>query len=209
MQVVSPSDSGWIARALEHLRSGGVVALPTETVYGLAATLERPEGVERIFALKGRPESRALPWQVDCVERALADGFVFGDGALRLARHFWPGPLTLVLERPASCPAWFAPQTARIALRIPNHPVPLALLRAAASPLAVTSANLTGERECLDPLEVRGLFEGAAGLLLVDGGRAGGRAASTVVETTGAEPAILRDGPIPLGLIEEVWHGRE
>jgi L-threonylcarbamoyladenylate synthase len=209
MKVVSSSDSGWIARALEHLRSGGVVALPTETVYGFAATLERPEGVERIFALKGRPESRALPWQVDCVEGALAGGFVFGDGALRLARHFWPGPLTLVLERPASCPAWFAPQTARIALRIPNHPVPLALLRAAASPLAVTSANLTGESECLDPLEVREVFGEERGLLLIDGGRAEGGAASTVVETTGAEPAILRDGPIPLGLIEEVWHGRE
>ena len=209
MKVVPSGDSGWIERALEHLRSGGIVALPTETVYGLAASLDRPEGVERIFSLKGRPERRALPWQVDSLERALSAGFLFGDGALRLARHFWPGALTLVLERPPSCPPWFAPQDPGIALRIPNHPVPLGLLRAAGSALAVTSANLSGERECLDPLEVREVFGDAADLLLVDGGRAEGGAASTVVDATGAEPRILRDGPIPLGLIEEVWHGRE
>lgn len=209
MKVISSSDPAWIGAALEHLKGGGVVALPTETVYGLAASLERPEGVERIFALKGRPEDRALPWQVDSLERALEAGFQFGDGALRLARFFWPGPLTLVLRRPASCPPWFAPEEAGLALRIPDHPLAQALLRAAASPLAITSANLSGEKECLDASEVREVFSDDEGLLLLDGGRAEGGAASTVVEATGAEPRILRDGPLSLSLIEEVWHGRE
>jgi L-threonylcarbamoyladenylate synthase len=208
MRTLMSNDPSWITEVCSHLRGGGVVALPTETVYGLAASLKDPRGTEQIFALKARPSEKALPWQVDSIRRAQAFGFSLSPGALRLGALFWPGPLTLLLARPSACPAWFAPASEVIALRVPDHSVPLSLLAALGEPLAVTSANPSGHRECLSAQEVLRAFPGSKNLLVVDGGAAAGGRASTVVDASGQEPILARDGPIPFDRVLEVWHGR-
>jgi|WetSurMetagenome_2_1015567.scaffolds.fasta_scaffold21495_4 L-threonylcarbamoyladenylate synthase len=206
MRMIPTADENWLHEALSHLRRGLVVALPTETVYG-AAVLLRPDAVERVFALKGRTAEKALPLQTDSLDRATGWGFQLSTGARRLAGRCWPGPLTLLLERPSNCPSWFAPGSSLVALRIPDHPVVAALLAAAGEPLAVTSANLSGEPECLDAGAVARAFTGEEDLLVVDGGPSPGGVASTVVDASGTEPRILREGPISRAAIDEAWHG--
>ena len=208
LRVVTPGNPHWVDIALEHLGAGGIVALPTETVYGLAASLELPLGVERIFALKKRTPRKALPWQTPGIEEAERAGFRFSDGALSLCRRYWPGPLTLVLPRPSSCPKWYAPGSRTVALRVPDHPAALALLRALPHPLAVTSANESGSAACVDAKAVAWAFAGCPHLLVVDGGTVSGGRPSTVVDATGSEPVVLRDGPILGPDILETWHAK-
>ena len=199
---------GSVERAVGHLRSGGVLGLPTETVYGLAAALHDPLGVARIVALKGRPDHKPLPWQVADLSAAEAAGFGLEGGARRLAEAFWPGPLTLVLRRPEGCPAWFSPSSPTVALRVPRHEVALAVLSAWGRPLAVTSANRSGGTECLTAEALLRAFPEASDLLVLDGGTASG-SASTVVDATGAEPRIFREGPLSRARIEEVWNATD
>lgn len=207
METLRPSDPRWLDAALAHLARGGVVALPTDTVYGLAASLQGPEGTERILRLKGRPAEKALPVLVSSLSRAEGYGFSFSDGARRLALRYWPGPLTLVLPRPPSLPTWFAPGLSTTALRVPGHGVALALLEAAGW-LAVTSANRSGGPEALSAGEVAAVFSGEDDLFVVDGGPSPGGRASTVVDATGGTPRVLRRGPLSEAEVEEVWHGR-
>jgi L-threonylcarbamoyladenylate synthase len=181
-----------------------VIGLPTETVYGLAARLD-PAAVNRLYGLKGRASGKALPLQMDSVERALDWGFEFSAPARRLAEHFWPGPLTLLLNRPKQCPAWFAPDTPLVALRIPDHLVVLELLGAVGEPLAVTSANRSGEPECPDAASVARTFAGSDDLLILDGGSSPGGIASTVVDASGREPQVVREGPLSLQLLARTW----
>jgi L-threonylcarbamoyladenylate synthase len=199
--------AGWLDAALKTLSGGGVVGVPTETVYGLAAGMGFPAGPERLCAIKRRPPEKAFPLQTATVEAAAAWGFALGEGPARLARVFWPGPLTLVLPRPPKCPPWFAPGHERLALRIPAHPVTLALLAAWGAPLAVTSANRTGEPECLDGASVASLFASEEDLLVIDAGVIPGGRPSTVVDAAGEEPVLLREGGIGMAHIVEVWHG--
>lgn len=205
--LAAGNPSAFVPTALEVLRRSGVVAIPTETVYGLAASLFNSLGVKRIFALKGRPGARPLPVQFASRESAEAFGFRFTEGALRLAKVFWPGPLTLVLDRPSASPPWFAPDAGALAVRVPDHPVALALLRAFGHPLAVTSANASGEPPALEAPEVFAAFPEAEDLLVLDGGRCPGGAASVVVDARGPAPSLLRAGPISLRTIEEAWTG--
>lgn len=207
-KLVTSGHPDWPQMAREHLCTGGIVAIPTETVYGLAATLDTPLGVERLFELKKRSFEKAIAWQVADLEEARKAGFFFSEGALNLAKRYWPGPLTLVLPRPSSCPAWFSPRSQTVALRIPDHPMALTLLHAFASPLAVTSANASGKPECLDAKAVLWAFADCPYLLVVDGGQVPGGRPSTVVDATGTEPVILRKGPITLPNIREVWRGQ-
>ena len=197
----------WLEVAAARLRSGGVVAVPTETVYGLAASAFSPAGLARLFDLKRREGQKPLPLQVDSLKTAFGAGFRFAPAAARLAMSFWPGPLTLVLPRPAALPAWYAPERASVALRIPDHPVTLALLKEVGVALAVSSANLSGEPPLTTASAVADLFADADDLLVVDGGRAEGGVASTVVEVSGAEPVLVREGPIPFARIVAVWRG--
>jgi len=197
----------WLSRAAERLTAGGVVALPTETVYGLAASAFSSAGLARLFDLKRRDSMKPLPLQVDSVHTALSAGFTLAPPVARLARTFWPGALTLVLPRPASLPSWYAPERERVALRIPDHPVTLALLREVGVALAVTSANLSGEPPLSEAASVAKVFADADDLLVIDGGRAEGGVASTVVDVTGPEPALVREGPIAFDRVLEVWRG--
>lgn len=179
--------------------------MPTETVYGLAALTLSSLGVGRIFELKGRPDDRPLPLQFRSLGDAEAYGFRLGNGARRLALRFWPGPLTLVLERPGALPDWFAPGSAAVAVRVPDHPLALALLGAAGTPLAVTSANASGEVPALCASDIELAFPEAGDLLILDAGPSPGGLASTVVDGRGALPEFLRGGPITRAEVEEAW----
>ena len=197
----------FFGRALRVLWAGGVVSFPTETVYGLAAWVSRREGVEKIFSLKGRCDEKPLPLQFHSLAAARDYGFSFSDGALRAAEKFWPGPLTIVLGRPPKLPEWFSPGAGSIAVRVPNHPIALALLSAAGGPLAVTSANRSGEPPATDAPAVLSAFKVDKEMVILDGGAAGGGISSTVIDGTSGRPHLLREGPVGLAEIELAWGG--
>src|SRR5262245_42273002 len=130
-----------ISQAAEALRRGGLVAFPTETVYGLGAAALDPAALARVFAAKGRPATNPLIVHVPDAEQARALTAAWPEAAARLAARFWPGPLTLVLPRNARVPDLVTAGGLTVAIRVPAHPVALALLRAASLPVAAPSAN--------------------------------------------------------------------
>jgi L-threonylcarbamoyladenylate synthase len=189
------------AEAIAALRRGGIVAIPTDTVYGIGVALDTPGGIERLFAAKSRPPDRAIALLVADVEQATELGELT-PAARALAAAFWPGGLTLVVPRRTDRPLPAALTGGELApgaiptigLRVPNHDAPRALARAI-GPLPTTSANRSGEPEARDADEIERLL-GAAIDLVLDGGPAAGGPASTVVDVTSAEPRILRAGAI-------------
>ncbi len=189
------------ATAIEALRAGGVVALPTDTVYGIGVSLETPGGIERLFAAKSRPPDKAIALLLADLEQAAEIGELT-PVARALAGAFWPGGLTLVVPRRTDRPLPAALTGGELApgaiptvgLRVPNHDAPRALARAL-GPLPTTSANRTGEPEARDADEIERLLGGSIDLVL-DGGPAGGGPASTVVDVTREAPRILRSGAI-------------
>lgn len=205
---VPDGDSGRQA-AIRSLRAGGVVAIPTDTVYGIAVALDAPGGIERLFAAKQRPPDKAIALLLADAEQAEAIGELSG-AATALARAFWPGGLTLVVPRRADVPLPAALTGGALApgaiptvgLRVPDHDAPRALARAL-GPLPTTSANRSGEPELPDASAIEGAFGDALDLIL-DGGPAPGGPASTVVDCTGTEPAIRRAGAVAAERIEAV-----
>jgi L-threonylcarbamoyladenylate synthase len=173
------------------LAAGGVVALPTDTVYGIAVARGTSGGVERLFEIKRRPPDRAIVLLIDDLEQ-VAD-LVRATPAARALSGLWPGGLTLVLPEAGS--------DGTIAVRVPDHPAPRALARSV-GPLPTTSANLSGEPEARTAAEVvAALGEGLA--LILDGGRSPGGVPSTVVDCTADPVRILRAGAIPAATIDE------
>ena len=182
------------AEAIELLRAGDIVALPTDTVYGIAADLALPDAIERLFAAKRRPPEKAVALLVADADQAAVLAEV-GPAARVLAARFWPGGLTLVMPRrpDAVLPAVLA-AGATVGLRMPDHPAPRALA-AALGPLPTTSANLSGRPDARDAREIADQLGGSIALVL-DGGPIRGGPASTVVDCTGPRPLILRAGAI-------------
>jgi L-threonylcarbamoyladenylate synthase len=198
--------------AIRVLRAGGVIAVPTDTVYGIAVALDTPGGIERLFAAKQRPPDKAIALLLGDAEQAAAIGELT-PAAQALARAFWPGGLTLVVPRRADVPLPAALTGGALApgaiptvgLRVPNHDAPRALARAL-GPLPTTSANRSGEPELRDADAIDAELGGALELIL-DGGPATGGPASTVVDCTGPEPIIRRAGAIPEAEIDAVLSG--
>lgn len=191
-----PDDAGGRAEAVAVLRAGGIVAMPTDTVYGVGVALEARDGLERLFAAKDRPLDRAIVLLVAEVDQAASVG-VMTPAARLLAEHFWPGGLTLVLAQApgARLPAALTAGAATIGVRLPDHDCPRTLSRAL-GPLPVTSANLSGQQGARDALEVLAQLGSRVDLVL-DGGSAPGGVPSTVVDCCGETPRILRAGAIP------------
>ena len=187
-------------KALEALRSGEVIVIPTDTVYGLACLPNIPGAVSKIFALKGRSADKALP-VLGHSAQALADVAMFDDRAVELARRFWPGPLTLVLPRADGFTSYLGDDASEsVAVRVPQNDVALELL-AASGPLAVTSANLSGEPPAGTAEEAAAIFAGDVSAY-VDGGRGGG-VPSTVASLVG-ELSLLREGAVSRAELDEV-----
>jgi L-threonylcarbamoyladenylate synthase len=184
-----------IDEAAARLRAGQVVAIPTDTVYGLAADPFQPAAVERLFRLKGRPENRPILLLVGSRLQAEALAAELPPAFERLAARFWPGPVTLILP---AAPALSRRLTAggdTIAVRLPGSPLTQRLIHAARVPLTGTSANRSGLPPARSPRDVQEQFPSAS-LAVLDGGPAPGNLPSTIVDLTG-EPRIVREGAVP------------
>ncbi|MGB8213692.1 MAG: L-threonylcarbamoyladenylate synthase [Anaerolineales bacterium] len=192
-ELLSAQDPNALLQALAVLRSGGLVAFPTDTVYGVGALVFDGAAVERIYAAKGRPVEKAIPVLLADPADLAKVTLQVPDTAGRLAARFWPGALTLVVPKHPCLPESVS-ATATVGVRVPDHAVARALLRAA-GPLAVTSANLSGQASPSTAQEVFTQLGGRIALIL-DGGKTPGGTPSTVVDCSGSEPHVLREGPI-------------
>lgn len=197
--ILSAKDPETLLLALAVLQTGGLVAFPTDTVYGLGALAFHSAAVRRIYAAKDRPVGKAIPVLIadpaDLEKVTLEVPAV----AVRLASRFWPGPLTLVVEKHPDLPETVSAGST-VGVRVPDHPVARALLRAA-GPMAVTSANISGQPSPSTAQAVLAQLGGRIELIL-DGGKTPGGVSSTVVDCTGIQPKILRPGPVSK---DEIW----
>lgn len=196
------ADTAGIAHAADILRRGGIVAFPTETVYGLGADATDPEAVAGIYAAKERPSFNPLIAHVDSLESAKVQG-VFDDNARRLAEAFWPGPLTLVVPVSRTCTVSDLARAGldSVGLRVPAHPLAHALLAQAGRPIAAPSANRSGRVSPTSADHVLGDLDGRIDAVL-DGGSAKVGVESTIVSCLGGTPRLLRPGGVPREAIE-------
>jgi len=177
------------------LRQGGLVAYPTDTVYGLGAGVNVPQAVERVYRVKERPSDMALPLLLAEVSQISEVAEPVPPIAWLLANKFLPGALTMVLLKSRSVPDIITAGGKTVAIRIPAHPVPVALVRGLGMPIVGTSANLSGKPSALTADEVYSQF-GDKVDLIIDGGECQGGRESTVIDITGEVPVILREGAI-------------
>ncbi|MCC6260702.1 MAG: threonylcarbamoyl-AMP synthase [Anaerolineales bacterium] len=190
-----------IEKALAVLRNGGIVAFPTDTVYGVGALAFDNLAIESIYAAKRRPIEKAIPVLIGAVEDFDKVAIDVPKMAYIFAERFWPGALTCVVPKNEALPPAIS-ATATVAVRIPNHRAALNLLRMA-GPMAVTSANISGQPSPITAQEVYEQLQGRIPLIL-DGGKTPGGIASTLIDCTGATPTLLREGPISLEVLLSV-----
>lgn len=203
-RLVDAADPTAVVQLAGALGCGLVVAVPTDTVYGLAARIDHPDAIARLFELKGRRRDAAIAVLVGDMEQAGSMGLLSTRGR-RLADAFWPGPLTIVAERPATLGADIGGDGRTVGLRMPDHPLLLRLLEQT-GPLATTSANRSGEPTPPTAEAVAGIF-GPRVSLYLDGGPSSGRPPSTVVSDVGTELAVLRAGPVSAADLRSVAAG--
>ena len=190
------ADPAGIARTTSHVRAGDLVALPTDTVYGIGCRADDVGALARLFAVKRRPGDKAVPWLVASAAEIVARGFVMDQRAESLATRFWPGALTMVLRA--------ADGTRTQAFRMPDHPVALALLRETGA-MAVSSANRSGEPETYDADDVAIAFADTDELeAILDAGRVPGGVDSTVLDLSSERPVLRREGPVSRAGLESV-----
>ena len=196
-------DAEGIARAADCLRRGGLVAFPTETVYGLGAHALDRAAVRRLFVAKGRPATDPLIVHVASLDAAAPLVARVPAAALPLARAFWPGPLTLIMPRSAAVPDEVTAGLASVAIRVPAHPIARALIEAAGLPVAAPSANLFSHPSPTSAAHVRHDLDGRIDLIL-DGGPTTVGVESTVVDLTTDPPQVLRPGAVTLDMIQAI-----
>lgn len=192
-----PGDAGGLRQAVECLRAGGLVAVPTETVYGLAADAHSDDALRAIFARKGRPADHPLILHLGALDWLQRYAASVPDYALQLARRYWPGPLTLVLPAAASVSRVATGGLDTVALRMPRHPLTQRLLQDFGRAVAAPSANRYGSISPTSAADVLAEF-GAQAPLVLDGGRCEEGIESTIVDCTGPAPRLLRPGSIRL-----------
>jgi L-threonylcarbamoyladenylate synthase len=197
---VLPAGKEAMGVAIRILADGGLVAFPTDTVYGVGAHAFQPDAVERIYTVKIRPRDKAIPILLARADDLPLVAERVPEGAWLLAERFWPGGLTLVLPKKAGVPDVVSAGGPTVAVRVPDHPVSLALMAALGAPLAATSANLSGHPSPVTAVEVQAELGGRIELIL-DGGRCPGGVPSTVLDLTTDPPTILRAGAIA---VEEI-----
>ncbi|MEZ4452024.1 MAG: L-threonylcarbamoyladenylate synthase [Nannocystaceae bacterium] len=195
------ADPRALAEAAAILRRGGLVAFPTETVYGLGADGLDAAAVARIFAAKGRPADNPLILHVGDLEQAIALTPRLSPLGRTLAAAFWPGPLTLVLPRGPGIPSIVTAGLDTVAVRVPDHPIALALLRAFGRPLAAPSANRSGRPSPTTAAHVLADFDGRIDMV-IDGGPTTRGIESTVIDLADSSPILLRQGALPREAIE-------
>lgn len=184
-----------IEAAVAAVRAGLIVGLPTDTIYGVGVDPQNEDAVARLFELKGRPAGKPVGVLVASPDQAHELGEM-SDAAKTLAEYHWPGALTLIVQPRVVLADWVGDRQARtVGLRMPDHPVALELLELA-GPMAVTSANLSGGEETVDDLGARVVLGDEVAVYLP--GVSPGGTASTVVDVTGSDPVVLRQGPVEI-----------
>ena len=185
-----------VARAAALLRAGELVAFPTDTVYGLAAAANQPDAVTQLYIVKNRPPEKAIPILLADPQDLGTVVAEISDLVRELTAHLWPGGLTLILPKSPSVPKEIS-ATATVAVRIPDLPLTRQIIAAAGTPLAVTSANRSGQPSPRTPDKVISQLGGRIAAI-VDGGRCPGGVPSTVLDCTTAPPRVLRAGAVPV-----------
>lgn len=191
-----------IARAAEWLRAGGLVAFPTDTVYGVAAVATQPGAVARLYVAKSRPPDKAIPILIAELRDLETVVSHISDTAQRLITHLWPGGLTLILPKKPTVPSQVSP-TPTIAVRQPDLALTRQIIAAVGSPLAVTSANRSGQPSPRTADEVIAQLGGRI-TAVVDGGPCPGGVPSTILDCTTDPPRVLRVGAIPIETLQKI-----
>jgi L-threonylcarbamoyladenylate synthase len=192
-----------IEKGVKILKKDGVIAFPTDTVYGLGADAFNATAVERIYKIKNRSRHQQLPLLIADIEQLTALANPIPEIAWFLTRHFWPGGLTLVLPKTDSLPVHLA-SGPTIAVRVPNHPICLALIQRLGNPIIGTSANISSRPSVLTADEVEQQLGGKIDFV-IDGGKCPGGRESTIVDVTCEPPVILRQGIIPSHEVDKVY----
>jgi len=206
-RAIAINDLGAPEAAAQAIAEGGVIAFPTDTVYGLGAGLWQPDAITKLYALKGRPDEKALPVLLAAAEQWAEAATDAPEAARRLMRRFWPGALTIVLPRRPDVPDAVGPLTRTIALRVPGHEG-LRRVLARTGPLASSSANRSGQPPATSATQT--LDELGHGLAFtLDGGALPPRPPSTVVDVTRPEPVIVRQGAITADAIARALAARD
>ena len=195
--ILPASDPATVPQAAEIIRAGGLVAIPTETVYGLGANAMDEEAVAKIFLAKGRPQDNPLIIHISCAEELTRYCHDIPEAAWRLAERFWPGPLTMVLPVKPCVPKRTTAGLSTVAVRCPKTQVTRELIRAAGVPIAAPSANLSGKPSTTTAAHVLHDY-GTDGRIdaIIDGGPCEVGVESTIVDLTGEKPRLLRPGGI-------------
>lgn len=203
-KTIATDDPAAVALAADCLRRGGVITLPTDTVYGIAASLDSAPALQRIFEIKGRPIDKTLPILLASPDELSVVATGASEPWIELARHFWPGPLTVVLPARSGLPIEVLGEGNTVGVRIPDHHFAREVIAAAGGALAVTSANRSGDPPALDA------HAAAASLgdqvdAIFDGGSVSGGVPSTVVRIKGKSIEILREGAVSAEKIRGLW----
>ena len=188
--------------AIDLIKKGGAVALPTDTAYCLAANIHIDSAVRKVFEIKNRPLDKALPVFLPNKEALASVASDIPDIAWRLAESFWPGGLTLILKKHPSLLTLAISGGNTLAVRVPNHPIPLDIIASIGSPITGTSANMSGQKSPVTADEVYRQI-GDRVDMIVDGGRCPIAALSTIIDLSGSVSSILRDGAITKEQIEK------
>jgi L-threonylcarbamoyladenylate synthase len=191
---MTTSALGQVGKAVAVLRNGGVIAMPTDTLYALTAAAADAAAVRRVFAIKGREQGRPLPLFVSGIEMA-ARIAELNDAARRLATKFWPGQLTIVISKHEDYDSEALAGSQTVGLRVPDNAVARAVVESLDAPVTGTSANVSGGPDPVSADEVRRQLGGRIDLI-IDAGLCDHGVASTIVDCTGAQPVILRQGAI-------------
>ncbi len=199
-------EASLVKYAAEQIRSGQVLGMPTDTFYGLAADPFNLRAVERVYEIKSRSRHKPLSLLIESVDQAEELARPLPDEFYRLARRFWPGPLTMIVKAASRLPLKVTANTGNVALRIPSAAIPLAVIQAAAIPITATSANLSGASECTTAEQVRDQLQDRISII-VDGGTSPREVASTIVDLSNDEDrwSIQREGAIPSQEISEFF----
>ncbi len=192
-----------IQKAVDTLNRGGVVAFPTDTLYGLGADIFNAAAIESVFEIKERPGGLALPVLIDGWDQLEMVAEDVPPGAKALTERYWPGALTLVVKKTKQVSDRVTAGASTVAVRVPDHPVPRAIARLLGGPITGTSANINGQPDPRTIGELESQIGGRVDYLVTTGPAPQGTA-STIVDITGTSPKLLREGAVPFGAILEV-----
>ena len=199
-------EASLIRYAADHIRSGEVLGMPTDTFYGLAADPFNLRAVERVYDIKSRSRHKPLSLLIEGIDQAEELARPLPAEFYKLVRRFWPGPLTVIVKAASKLPLKVTANTGNVALRVPSAKIPLAVVQAAGIPITATSANLSGEKDCTSAEEVRDQLKNRISII-VDGGISPRSVPSTIVDLTDEEARwrIIREGAIPAQEISEFF----